>query len=460
MKLFSYFSKVTFSIFIVLSIPTTTQAQGTSSELENLWITEIWPATGQVEVTNISDQSITTPRNLPFCHGRRYGDSIPSNTVFAAGQSRIFTILLGNRINASDLWIYSSSSFGSRDALLNGLVWGGAPPANRISVASSGNDWDGNTSFVAVPSSSQSISLTGPDPRSAANWSVGTPNLGTFTPFVESPPVQLTFTLLGDSIRLSWTGGLPPYLVEDSTDLEEFFPISQRIDATEFTIPLGEESARFFRVVSEAPPEAEASYRATLRSTWSSLSHLETPPSPMFGPVIGATHNNNVSFWSAGSLGSNGLEELVEGTGTTQFISEINSAISTGSAGELINANGITQLLGETSFEFTARAESPLLTIASRLSSSPDWFAGVSERNLLDANGNFISSATIMVSPYDAGTENGNSFDTNGLNTSPPELISSLFDQGPFAPSFLVGPHSGPIPVAALVIERVETPLP
>ncbi len=451
MKIFPLFLKITLGSVLSLTAVGKISAQS----VEDLWITEVWPATGQIEVTNVSETTITTASALPFCHRFDYVTSVPANTTFTPGQSRLYTVSFGNQ-TASDLWIYSSRSFGSSTALLNGLTWGAAP-IGRTGVAVNGQDWDSTTSFVASPAPNQSISLTGPDPRSAANWSVGSPNLGTFslfTPEEERPTLRINRE--GNDFRLIWSEGQPPYQLMASSDLSIWQPVTQRTMETEALIPIEGNERRFFQVISNAAPEEMATYRVTFRSAWSGLAFNTVPPSPMLSPITGGTHSEEISFWESGSLASSGLETLTETGNAEGFISEINAAINTGTGGELIEAAGVTEELGVVTFEFTARSETPLLTLASRFSSSPDWFTGISGHQLMDENGNFISSFELELRPWDAGTEDGTLFSSDGADTSPPAPITSLVNSPVFGPSLLIGFNQPPVPVAALEIERID----
>ena len=81
-----------------------------SASVKELLITEVNPATGQVEVTNIGTVSFTATSNLPFCHRFNYSSSIPSGTVFDPGESKVFTVA-GLDPNDSDIWLYKDSSF-------------------------------------------------------------------------------------------------------------------------------------------------------------------------------------------------------------------------------------------------------------------------------------------------------------------------------------------------------------
>jgi len=57
---------------------------------------------------------------------------------------------------------------------------------------------------------------------------------------------------------------------------------------------------------------------------------------------------------------------------------------------------------------------------------SNDWFVGLSEQNLLNDNGEWLTELTLPLHAYDAGTESGDTFSLGGTSTSPQGLISRL----------------------------------
>ena len=68
-------------------------------------------------------------------------------------------------------------------------------------------------------------------------------------------------------------------------------------------------------VVRAATPTAH--YELTFEATWSEATHPDNfPPNPHFSGLIGGTHNDQVIFWSSGTLASPGLKSVAE-TGST-----------------------------------------------------------------------------------------------------------------------------------------------
>lgn len=70
---------------------------------------------------------------------------------------------------------------------------------------------------------------------------------------------------------------------------------------------------------------------------------------------------------------------------------------------------------------------------------SPDWFVGVNDLNLLDANDNWRDSIVLDLVSYDAGTENGTGLSLNNPATNPQGVITELDIAEPNGALFGVG---------------------
>ena len=80
---------------------------------------------------------------------------------------------------------------------------------------------------------------------------------------------------------------------------------------------------------------------------------------------------------------------------------------------------------------------------------SPDWFVGVSARNLFET-GDWPAEVVIELFPYDAGTDSGGTYDARDLDTQPQEPITRI-DDAPFR-------NEGTVrPVGTLTLTRILT---
>ena len=161
---------------------------------ENLWITEVSPTTGEVEISNVGTSAVTLDADFPFCHRFNYATSVPNGTVFAPGESKVVSVS-GLNATDSDLWLYRARSFGSTSAIISGLKWGPAAGVGRTGVATDAGIWSGRDAFVPAPGAGQSLQLTGDDPASPESWTSAAPDLGNFSrPEPKLVNIRVTFT--------------------------------------------------------------------------------------------------------------------------------------------------------------------------------------------------------------------------------------------------------------------------
>jgi hypothetical protein len=177
-----------------------------------------------------------------------------------------------------------------------------------------------------------------------------------------------------------------------------------------------------------------ADYTVVFDATWSEATHPGAiPGNPHFSSLIGGLHNDQVSFWQLGGLASPGIERMAEQGGTSILGSEVNAAISAGTAEQRLNGGGVGTSPGSVSLDFTADDNFTLLTLVSMLAPSPDWFVGVDSLDLKDTGGEWRQQIVIQLYVYDAGTDSGTNFTSANQDTDPADPIT-LFDTGFFAP--------------------------
>ncbi len=151
-------------------------------------------------------------------------------------------------------------------------------------------------------------------------------------------------------------------------------------------------------------------YKVIFKSTWSEETHPDDfPPNPHFSGLIGASHNDKVSFWKEGKLASLGIKNMAETGSKDPLTNYINDAISDGTAYKLLSGNGIGSSPGSTSLFFKVKEEYPLVTLVTMIAPSPDWFVGVDSLNLFE-NGAFVDKKAVTLYAYDSGTDNGSTY--------------------------------------------------
>lgn len=179
-------------------------------------------------------------------------------------------------------------------------------------------------------------------------------------------------------------------------------------------------------VVTQPEPEANARYRLTFNATWSVQTHPnEFPASAHFSGLVGMTHNRNAMLFANGELASDGIKNMAETGIKNPLETEIQTFISNGSGNVLISGGGISSSPGEVSLEFDIASTHSLVSVVSMLAPSPDWFIAVSSVNLIE-NNDWVTSKTITVDIYDAGTDNGSTFLSPDEPTLPPLPIGNI----------------------------------
>ena len=175
-----------------------------------------------------------------------------------------------------------------------------------------------------------------------------------------------------------------------------------------------------------------AAYRVTFEGKWTTAVTPDgVPGGAHFTPLIGAVHNDQVTFWREGGTASAGIESMAEVGGTNALKTDITAAGS--NAGAVIEIGNIGATATVTA-DFTVTSTHPLVTLLSMITPSPDWFVGVSGLSLRNAaDDGWQPSLTADLFPYDAGTEEGTEFSLNNIATSPKGTITSIKGTGKFS---------------------------
>lgn len=167
-----------------------------------------------------------------------------------------------------------------------------------------------------------------------------------------------------------------------------------------------------------------AGYRITFNASWSADTHPTLfPNNAHFSGLVGAVHNDQVTFWEPGQIATNGIELMAETGAKSIFLEEINSAIDSGYAVIAIDGPGIVTSPGTSSVEVNVTIDNPLITLTTMIAPSPDWFVGFHNVRLYE-NGAFIDSLTIDGFSYDSGTDSGLSYTSSNSDTQPRETIT------------------------------------
>lgn len=184
-----------------------------------------------------------------------------------------------------------------------------------------------------------------------------------------------------------------------------------------------------------------ANYSIVFESFWETptgdsangISTIALPSNPHWSPLAIATHQTANSILEMGTAASAGIESIAETGNTTAFESEV--TVNT-DADKLVIGNGLNAAQGTITKSIAVSSDYPFVSLASMIAPSPDWFIAINSKNLRSGN-NAINNGwkatfTVDVFPYDAGTEDGNSYSGNNTDTNPLGVITSLSNLAPF----------------------------
>ena len=171
----------------------------------------------------------------------------------------------------------------------------------------------------------------------------------------------------------------------------------------------------------------DARYRVTFQATWSAATHpTGFPGNPHFSGLVGATHDESTRIWQRGELASEGIELMAETGGKSKLLAEIAELIEAGTAHGELSGGGLSTSPASVSLEFDIVSSDPFVTLVSMLAPSPDWFVGVSALSLLAEDGTWKEREEVLLRLYDAGTDDGTTYNAANADSDPPQPISRL----------------------------------
>lgn len=183
--------------------------------------------------------------------------------------------------------------------------------------------------------------------------------------------------------------------------------------------------------------QSVASYDIVFESIWDSESNdalsgcstISLPDGAHWSSLVGATHASANTFLEMGQMASAGIESVAETGSFGTFQTEVSS---NSDADQFINGGGLGTAKGTISIiDLQVSENYPLLTLASMIAPTPDWFIAINSYDLRNG-GSWVSTATIDLFPYDAGTEEGNDYKLSNPDTNPQGIITSRSNTTPF----------------------------
>jgi len=169
-----------------------------------------------------------------------------------------------------------------------------------------------------------------------------------------------------------------------------------------------------------------ATYEVVLDMYWSEGTHGGYfPEDAHVSPFIVWTHTGRNRLFAPGEEASLGLEKMAELGGSVTLEKEIQKEIIQKSIATYVISDRI-DVPGVGREMISVPKTHASITMVAMIAPSPDWFLAINEVDLVDDNGEFIESARIPFTLYDAGTEDGTGFSFKNKPTSPLGVISRL----------------------------------
>lgn len=188
--------------------------------------------------------------------------------------------------------------------------------------------------------------------------------------------------------------------------------------------------AIYFQDLSQASSAEEITYDVTFESLWDANDHAGFPDTAHFSPILTVSHNADYRLFGIGEMATRGLEQLAETGKLSRINSELSSAEEEGSLGSMTETEDLyPDRDGPTlSFPITVTEDHSLVSLATMIAPSPDWFVGIDSLDLR-AGDTFVEEVTLDLYAINAGTEDGDeegNYSIDNPATDPQEAISTL----------------------------------
>ena len=179
--------------------------------------------------------------------------------------------------------------------------------------------------------------------------------------------------------------------------------------------------------------EITAQYRVTFDALWSQVSHpndfpLDPPNEARWSPVVGLTHNSSVRLFNEGDIATPGLVNISQSGSRDPLDVELANVILSGAGEFYVESDTRVRPSPDTiSTSFEISSSHPLVSLTSMIAPSPDWIVAARDVELFQ-NGEFVESMIVQFAPYDTGSDSGDTFRSDNLDTQPREPITAITD--------------------------------
>jgi len=181
----------------------------------------------------------------------------------------------------------------------------------------------------------------------------------------------------------------------------------------------------FSLAISTVPISQNVEYSCALVNIWSGKNHPigydSVSENAHWSPPVLLAHSKFAELWSSGQIASPGIESVAETGSTSTLQSEIEVLQTQGLAGDLVIGSGQFNARDPPQvFEsITLGPSAPYLSTISMMAPSPDWFSGFSSFSPRGPGGFWFQTFELLTYPFDAGTEQGDTYSINNDPESP-----------------------------------------
>jgi hypothetical protein len=141
--------------------------------------------------------------------------------------------------------------------------------------------------------------------------------------------------------------------------------------------------------------------------------------------TVGASHNGRYVLFGDGRTATSGLRVLAENGRAAILRAEFDEAARRGRLGARFVVEGLRTVPGTMEGEFSVSAEHPMVSFATMIAPSPDWFTGLAAIDLRAGDG-WRESVALPLWAWDAGTDSGDSHGAANAETQPAQSIRLL----------------------------------
>jgi len=203
---------------------------------------------------------------------------------------------------------------------------------------------------------------------------------------------------------------------------------------------------------SYVPSSQDIQYNCAFENQWNKDRHpWEFPQNPLivhWTKQVLASHDSSYTMWKEGTVASSGIEKLAESGGIGDIIQELQDR---GNSYDIGYDKYLYVQDPKVTYEPLRMTSSKrYISAISKLAPSPDWFSGFHDFNAVNKDSDtWYQEFIIPIYPFDAGTENGETYNTVNSRTVPVQPITQFsIDHLPNDEIFLNREGDGILPVA------------